>query len=34
MYQASHVIYAIITIGTAWYFNQLLLVFHTTGSLY
>jgi len=34
MYQASHVIYTIITINTAWYFNQSLPVSHTTGSSY
>ena len=34
MYQASHVIYTIITISNTWYFNQSLLVSHTTGSSY
>ena len=34
MYQASHVIYTIITISTTWYFNQSLSVSHTTGSSY
>jgi len=34
MYRASHVIYTIITISTAWYFNQHLPVSHTTDSAY
>jgi len=34
MYRASHVIYTIIAISTAWYFNQSLPVFHITDSSY
>jgi len=34
MYRASHVIYTIITIDTAWYFNQSLSLSHITGSSY
>jgi len=34
MYQASHVIYTIITINTTWYFNHSLPVSHTTDSSY
>ena len=34
MYQACHLIYIIITISTAWYFNQYLPVSYTIGSSY
>jgi len=34
MYRVSHVIYTIIAISSAWYFNQPLPVSHTTSSSY